>query len=184
MKCPRCPSKSYFGTLKAAQLPTDKVKPGRNDRCPNCGEKLEPTLRTGQTLVEFALVLPIFLFLLLGFGETAFLVATQHGYQNGVDVLAQRAAAEMATEPGESWQADWNQVVRDEQDRHDCSGTPSVTLPDGTHGPGDRVIVHWQCHYQPRITTLWGGLPISVESEAVVPQPAPTATPSPAPSPS
>jgi hypothetical protein len=117
--------------------------------------------------------------LLLGFGEAAFLAATQHGYQNGVDVLAQWAASEMADAPGESWQAGWNQVVRDEQDRHDCDGVPNVTFPDGTHGPGDRVRVHWSCHYQPRITTLWGGLPVVVSSEAVVPGFSPTASPSP-----
>jgi len=48
MKCPKCPSKSYFGTLKAAQLPTHKVRPGKNDRCPNCGVKLVGTIFTGD----------------------------------------------------------------------------------------------------------------------------------------
>lgn len=46
LRCPKCPPKFYFGTLKAAQLPTPKVKPGKNDRCPNCGSKLEPTIFT------------------------------------------------------------------------------------------------------------------------------------------
>ena len=50
MKCTKCPPKSYFGTLKAAQLPTSKVKPGKNDRCPNCGSKLIPTLFTDDDL--------------------------------------------------------------------------------------------------------------------------------------
>jgi hypothetical protein len=136
-------------------------------------------LRAGQSLVEFALVLPLLMFILLGFGEVAFLVATQHRYQNGVDVLAQWAAAEMADSPGESWQAGWSQVVRDEADRVDCDGDPLVTFPDVTHGPGDRVLVHWSCHYQPRLTTVWEGLSVDVESEAVVPAALPIPSPSP-----
>ena len=126
------------------------------------------------------MVLPIFMLILLGFGEAAFLAATQQRYQNGVDVLAQWAAIEMATSPGESWQAGWGQVVNDEQARADCDGEPDVVFLDGTHGPGDRILVQWRCHYTPRLTRLWEGLSVPVESGAVVPYVStPPASPSP-----
>lgn len=116
---------------------------------------------------------------LLGFGEVAFLVASTHGYQNGADVLAQWAASEM-TKPGESWQAGWGQVVREESDRTRCGDlNPVVTFPDGTHTAGDRVLVRWSCRYHPRLTTLWdGSLPVGVQSEAVVPGVIPAPSPS------
>jgi hypothetical protein len=121
-------------------------------------------------LVEFALVLPILMFMLLGFGEVAFLVATQHVYQNGADVLVQWAASEMAETAGESWQGGWEQVVRSESARTGCGDTnPILTFPDGRHDPGDRVLLRWSCYYRPRLTTVWDGLTIGVESEAVVP---------------
>lgn len=108
---------------------------------------------------------------LLGFGEVSFLVATQHGYQNGADVLAQWAASEMSDHPGESWQAGWGQVVRDESERTGCGDlSPTVTFPDGTHFAGDRVLIRWACRYHPHLTTIWdGSLPVTVQSEAVVP---------------
>jgi Flp pilus assembly protein TadG len=139
--------------------------------------------RLGQAVVEFAVVLPLIMVVLLGFGETAFLVATQHAFQNGADVLAERAAFEMSSSPGESWKAGWQAVVADEDERTGCGDTsPSVALPDGTHGPGDRVLVVWHCHYTPHITSGWGGLPVTVQSEAVVPGSiAPPATPTPTP---
>lgn len=124
----------------------------------------------GQALVEFALVLPLLMMLLLGFGEAAFLFSSQHAMQNGVDVLASWAAQEMAVQPGESWKADWARVVREESDRTGCDDlNPEVIFPDGTHDPGDRVLVRWNCHYEPTITSFWDGLAIPVESEAVVP---------------
>lgn len=129
----------------------------------------------GQALVEFALVLPVLMLVLLGFAEVAFLAATQHGYQNGVDVLAEWAASEMSEQPGESWQTGWGQVVRQESDRTGCGDlAPDVSFPDGTHAAGDRVLVRWACHYRPRLTTLWdGSLPVGVQSESVVPSVAP-----------
>lgn len=134
----------------------------------------------GQALVEFALVLPFLMFLLLGFGEVAFLVATQQSYQNGVDVLAQWAASEMSEKPGESWRAGWNAVVKEESDRTGCGDlAPVVIFPDINHSWGDRVLVQWDCQYTPKITSGWGGLRVSVESEAVVPGAAPLPAPEP-----
>lgn len=128
----------------------------------------------GQTLVEFALVLPIFLALMLGFAELAMLFASRQGYQNGVDVLAQSAAINGTD--------GWSALVADEQQRTGCGADPVVTYPDGTNDPGDRVHVRWDCHYTPKVAPGWGGLTVHVESEAVVPGvkiiPSPTASPS------
>lgn len=157
-------------------MPGEKAAPA----CPECGTALISTRRRGQSIVEFALVLPLLIFLLLGFGEAAFLVATREGYQNGVKVLAEWAASEMYEQPGESWQSGWGRVVNDEQGRTGCGGVPTVSFPDGGHDPGDRVRVRWSCTYHPRITSnIWQGLPVTVESEAVVPGFLPVPTPSP-----
>lgn len=41
LRCPKCPSKHYYGILKAETVPTETVKIG-NDVCPNCRTRLEP----------------------------------------------------------------------------------------------------------------------------------------------
>ena len=133
----------------------------------------------GQSLVEFALVLPLLMFLLLGFGEVAFLVATQHRYQNSVDVLAQSAA--IAIGNGSGWEADWNAVVHEEQARVDCASAPGLAVPDGTD-PGDRVLVSWRCDYHAKLVSGFG-VPITVESAAVIPFVAPNPSPTPTPVP-
>ena len=136
----------------------------------------------GQALVEFALVLPILMLMLLGFGEAAMLFATRQGYQNGADVMAQWAASEMAEKPGESWKSGWNKVVNDEQARADCDADPAISFPDGGHLPGDRVLVRWSCRYTPRLSGPIAGLTVTVDSEAVVPgvllPPSPSVSPS------
>ena len=134
--------------------------------------------RRGQALVEFALILPIMLVLLLGFAELALLFGDRVGFQNGTDVLAQWAAEEMASHPGESWKAGWQRVVREEAERVGCVGDgPDVSFPDGDHLPGDRVLVEWACTYQPRLSGDIGVLKVHVQSEAVVPGVLPPASP-------
>ena len=133
----------------------------------------------GQALVEFALVLPLLMFLLLGFGEVAFLVATQHRYQNSADVLAQSVAIAIANGPG--WEAAWDAVVHDEQARVDCAASPGLAVPEGTD-PGDRVLVTWRCDYHAKLISGLG-VPITVESVAVIPFIAPPPTPTPTPVP-
>lgn len=127
-------------------------------------------MKRGQALVEFALVLPILIFMLLGFAEVAFLVATQHGYQRGADVLADVAVERMRTMPGESWQAGWEQLVNEEGVRAGCSNpNVEVSFPDMTHQAGDRVVVTWSCAYEPVVTQgLWPGLIVSATSAAVI----------------
>ena len=123
----------------------------------------------GQALVEFALVLPIFLALMLGFAELAVLFASRQGYQNGVDVLAQSYAINGDT--------GFASVVARESARTHCDGEPLVTA-DG-NDPGDRVLVRWVCHYTPKVAPGWGGMDVTVESAAVVPVPVLTPSPSP-----
>lgn len=137
----------------------------------------------GQSLVEFALILPILLFMMLGFSELAFLFASRAGFQNGADVLVQWAAEEMYAKPGESWKADWNRVVDEESERVGCISQrgPELSFPDVTHVPGDRVLLDWECVYQPKLTRDFIDLPVFVQSEAVVPGfmlPTPSALPS------
>lgn len=133
----------------------------------------------GQALVEFALVLPIFLALLLGFAELAMLFASRQGYQNGADVLADWAAVSMAQNPGESWRSGWTAVVNDEADRADCTSPDLSVTYDDDHAAGDRVLIRWTCHYTPKVAPGWNGMSVTVESEAVVPYVAPVPSPSP-----
>jgi len=36
LRCPKCPSKHYYGILKGETVPTIMVKYGKSDVCPNC----------------------------------------------------------------------------------------------------------------------------------------------------
>jgi hypothetical protein len=130
----------------------------------------------GQAIVEFALTMPIFLFLVLGGGELAFFVAQQFSLQRGADILAD-AAAERITpfDPAnpkpddESWRGDWFAIARDENIQRNCGdSSPEVLFPDGGRQVGDRVRIVWHCFYHPRITTMWDGLSLTVTGEAVI----------------
>lgn len=41
LRCPKCPSKHYYGILKGETVPTTLVKYGKADVCPNCRTPLE-----------------------------------------------------------------------------------------------------------------------------------------------
>lgn len=130
----------------------------------------------GQALVEFALIVPIFLFMCLGALEAGFLVGTQLSQSRATGVVADYAARH----PGdESWHA-----VANTLGLQDCE----VTV---TEEPYDMVKAGATCHYTPHVTNGlgWSGLPISTEAYAATdtgpaPTPTPTATPEPSPSPS
>lgn len=112
----------------------------------------------GQAIAEVALVLPVLLFVFLGFIEVGRLYAFQHGYQNGVDVLAQLAASD----------PDWRSKVPSEDDRTSCHGNPpDARYPDDDESSGDRVVVTWTCRYSPLVLSQLA-VPVTVQSEAMI----------------
>jgi Flp pilus assembly protein TadG len=126
-------------------------------------------MRSGQALVEFALVVPVMLFTFLGMAEAGLLFAKADAWQRGADVLAEAAAIRIATEPAESWRLGWESLANDEQAKASC-GEPDTTFPDETQEPGDRVTVTWNCIYSPiLVRDLWAGLVTTISSTAVIP---------------
>lgn len=101
-------------------------------------------MRRGQALVEFALVLPVLMFLLLAFGEVAFLVAAQHGWQREADALADWSASH----PDEPWPSGL------------LAGCDDVWVTTG-----ELVTVDATCDYSTRLGLL-RGIPVSVEAVA------------------
>lgn len=115
-------------------------------------------------MVEFALVLPVLMLVLLGFAELGFLIATAHSWQQGADVLAE-SVAHRVSDAG--WQSEYEAIRRDEAQLRRCDGSSSVEFPDGTN-PGDRVRVRWTCHYASRVSTMWS-MDIDFMGEGVIP---------------
>lgn len=118
----------------------------------------------GQALVEFALVTPILLSMLLGFGEAAALVAQRDAWAR----LADDVAGYVAHHPADDAQALWDRVREPER----CAqGTLVLDWPDGDEwasGAILRAVV--TCPYSPRIAPgLFDGLPVSAAATAVVP---------------
>ncbi len=124
----------------------------------------------GQAIVEFALVLPLMLFICLGFVEAGFLLATQATQARATGVVADYAAAHPTEAP-------WDSVIALEG-LASCAVAVTTPMPDIVH-------VESTCYYDPRVTHgLWEGLPITVEADAALPAPTPSPTPMPTPVPS
>jgi len=114
---------------------------------------------SGQAIVEFALVMPLMLTILLGVIGVFYLDLRARDFQNGVDVLAELAASD----PG------WQAKTASEDERVACHANPvqpDVSYPDGGAAPGDRILLRWACHLRTR--WLFDGLAVTVESEAVI----------------
>lgn len=126
----------------------------------------------GQAIVEFALVLPIMLFILYGVIEMAWMFQTSLAWQRGVDVLADAVAIRVANNPGESWNSGWNELVNDERAKTRTCGDATVTFPDGSQEAGDRVTVAWACSYE-ALTGVLPDIETVVESTSVIPLAAP-----------
>ena len=129
--------------------------------------------RRGQALVEFALIFPIMLVLLLGTVEVGFYLLQVQLSQNGVAVLSDLAAAS----------TNWKSRTNDEDRRTRCHAKPlqpDVAYPDGGDAPGDRILLTWHCHYDTLIAAdiFPNGINYSVSAEAVIG--GPNVTPSPA----
>lgn len=119
----------------------------------------------GQSLVEFALILPVMMFTMLGFIEAGILLATQSTQMRATETVAAYAAAHHG-DP--SWSSVAAQVGLGECD---------VEVTDEPH---DIVKVGVTCHYDPRATHgLWDGLPISTETYAALPPVVGGGTPAP-----
>ena len=120
----------------------------------------------GQALVEFALAVPVVLFLILGGIEAGLLIIDKAQQDRSTGVVADYAAHH----PGD---ASWHAVAN--QQLPGCA----VTLDD-TGKPGI-VTVGSVCEYHPVATRgLWDGLNVSSEESAATsdPTPEPTASPS------
>lgn len=117
-------------------------------------------MRRGQTLVEFALVLPIALGLFLGAAELGYTGMHVLMLQHSTDNLSAVAAA-TADRPSEA-------VIRDEAGRAGCHEpvTFALTWPDGGHEPGQRASVSLSCRLPDLIDS--GGRDLSASSTAVV----------------
>lgn len=128
----------------------------------------------GQAIVEFALVLPIIMLLLLGVIGTGYLFHRQLVFQNGVAVLA-----ELAADNGP--RQDWHSKVVSENERTGCHAQPlepDVSYPDGGKAlPGSRILLTWHCHLQ--TGWMFDGLPVTVSAEAVLERANPQPSPSP-----
>ena len=155
LHCPKCPEKHYFGRLK---LPGEKDAP-----CPNCGTTLVGRRNGGQTLVEFALVLPLLLFMILGTVEAGFLLIDKARQDRSTAVVAAWAA----NHPNSSW----NAVASKELPG--CDVEVSQPLPD-------LVEATSRCLYQPKTgLPLFDQIPVASRETAVSPTPSPPASAAP-----
>lgn len=125
--------------------------------------------RAGQALVEFALMLPLVLWIGLAFIEAGLLVAEKADQDRRLAFVADWAAAN----PDQ----DWRPLADDRLPG--CA----VELADHPDDAADVLTLAATCQYAPIATAgLWAGLPISSEASAVVaPEPTPTPTPTPEP---
>lgn len=119
----------------------------------------------GQVLVEFALAVPIILFIILGGIESGMLLIYKMNVDRETGVVADWAARH----PGdESWHAVANAQLPGCDVILEDSGKPGV------------VTIGSRCQYQPVATHgLWDGLPVSSEESSVTADPTPTDTPMP-----
>jgi hypothetical protein len=127
--------------------------------------------------VEFALVLPIMLVLLLATAEVGLLADRQLSSRNAIGVLADLAALD----PSNAWE----KAVSDENAHSRCNAAPlqpDVAYPDsGKKSGGSRIRLTWHCHFETVMPDIWpNGIDFSVSADAVIKEVAPSATPTPA----
>lgn len=124
---------------------------------------------TGQAIVEFALIAPMLMLLMLGIIGAGLVHVRWHQYQNAVQVLATLAAVE----PNDSWRSH----IHDVNERHKCDLVGSVEAQDTPEGT---VVVTETCLFDFAILPVFHNLPVTVTYEAA--RPFEVAEPSPSPS--
>jgi hypothetical protein len=140
----------------------------RSGSPPSCSRDDDPSEHDkprGQALVEFALILPVMMLIILGAIEAGFLVNQKGSQDRATAVVADWAA----DHPGDE---SWHAVAADQLPGCDVTvdeiGRPGIVTAAAT------------CQYQPVATHgLWDGLPISSSESAVTSSPAPSASPEP-----
>lgn len=111
----------------------------------------------GQAIAEVALVLPLLLFMALGFVEAGLLINAKGDQDRATSVVASWAALH----PGASWQPVAARLL------------PDCTVSVAGESP-DLVTATATCHYHPKATHgLWDGLAIS-SSESAAAEPSPS----------
>ena len=123
-----------------------------------------PPALGGQALVEFAIVLPLLMVLIVGIIEIGLLFGTRLAAQNGVSVMADLAAVG----------ADWQAVAPAENARSGCGADP--VTPVATMLDEQRLELVWHCHYDSHVAA-WADIAYDVVAEAVAaPSPTPSAS--------
>ena len=182
--------------------PNTKHRPIRRSATPN-----GHTPREGQALVEFALLVPVLLVIMLmtlDFGHL-FLgwVNLQNTARIGADFAATHPLAWDATNPDAAAQARYAQLISNDATTINCrmpSPIPTPTFPDGETTINGRAQVNLTCDFQV-LTPIIGGIvgsPLKLGAQAIfpiragiasiapvipTPTPSPTATPTPTPTP-
>ncbi len=183
VRCPRCrpiatkitrtngarlgwqPEALYVGYLVIPKHGVYRKPPAD---CPSCGSLLVNNPKQGQALVEFALILPILLFIILGSIEAGFLIIEKARQDRETSVVAEWAAGH----DNDSWRAVANKGLPG------CDVEVTSPLPD-------LVQATSRCQYRPKVLVgfpIFDGLPISSREAAVrlrTPEPLPSAGPSP-----
>ena len=112
--------------------------------------------RKGQAVVEFALILPLLMAVLLGVAWLTQLNTHRPIFQNGIAVLTELAAQDET----------WRSKVGEEDARTGCNGgQPDVVYPDGNQDPGSRVQLTWHCSF---MSVFGYPTPVRVQWEAVI----------------
>ena len=114
--------------------------------------------RGGQAVVEFALILPVLMAVLLGVAWLTQLNVHRPMFQSGIQVLTDLAARDGT--------GAWHSKVGSEDARTKCNGgQPDVLYPDGNQDPGSRVHLIWHCSF---MSVFGYTTPVDVQWEAVI----------------
>ena len=108
----------------------------------------------GQAIVEMAIMLPVAMFIALGFVEVGFLVITKAHQDRATAVVAEYDALHH----DDSWHA----VAVHELPGCDISLVETKGL----------IVVTTTCQYRPHAFPGWGSLPMTSQESAVLPVPA------------